>query len=63
MNFILSFVLVDGRFYHEGKTLEFEGIENEWPMFYLYMIIDGVFIGDDIQVSSTLYKIYKNIVI
>ena len=41
---------VDGRFYHEGKTLEFDGIENEWPMFYLYMVIDGVFLGDDSQV-------------
>ena len=49
------FYLVDGRFYQEGRALEFDGIENEWPMFYLYMIIDGVFIGDDTQVCTLSY--------
>ena len=49
------FYLVDGRFYQEGRALEFDGIENEWPMFYLYMIIDGVFIGDDAQVCTLSY--------
>ncbi|XP_065353861.1 probable phosphorylase b kinase regulatory subunit beta isoform X1 [Cloeon dipterum] len=31
------------RFYKEGQTKEFEGLESEWPLFYIYMIIDGVF--------------------
>ncbi|XP_059481695.1 probable phosphorylase b kinase regulatory subunit beta isoform X2 [Neocloeon triangulifer] len=31
------------RFYKEGQTKDFEGIECEWPLFYIYMIIDGVF--------------------
>ena len=31
------------RYYHKGETLEFENVENEWPIFYINMIIDGVF--------------------
>ncbi|CAH2067131.1 unnamed protein product, partial [Iphiclides podalirius] len=31
------------RYYHEGELKEFEGIETEWPLFYVMMIIDGVF--------------------
>lgn len=31
------------RYYQEGETLDFQGVENEWPMFYLFMIIDGAF--------------------
>ncbi|XP_013168313.1 PREDICTED: probable phosphorylase b kinase regulatory subunit beta isoform X2 [Papilio xuthus] len=31
------------RYYHEGELKEFEGIESEWPLFYVLMIIDGVF--------------------
>lgn len=23
--------------------MKFDGIENEWPLFYIFMIIDGVF--------------------
>ena len=30
------------RYYHKGETLEFENVENEWPIFYINMIIDGV---------------------
>ncbi len=29
--------------YPEGKIQEFDGIESEWPMFYAFMIIDGIF--------------------
>ncbi|XP_053605602.1 probable phosphorylase b kinase regulatory subunit beta isoform X3 [Plodia interpunctella] len=31
------------RYYHEGELKEFDGIESEWPLFYVMMIIDGVF--------------------
>ncbi|XP_050528785.1 probable phosphorylase b kinase regulatory subunit beta isoform X3 [Daktulosphaira vitifoliae] len=31
------------QYYKVGETQDFENIENEWPMFFLYMIIDGVF--------------------
>ncbi|XP_046386371.1 probable phosphorylase b kinase regulatory subunit beta isoform X1 [Ischnura elegans] len=31
------------RYYRDGETKEFENIECEWPLFYIFMIIDGVF--------------------
>ncbi|RZF33916.1 hypothetical protein LSTR_LSTR012258 [Laodelphax striatellus] len=31
------------RYYKTGETKEFENIECEWPVFFLFMIIDGVF--------------------
>ena len=31
------------RYYQQGETVEFENVENEWPVFYIYMIIDGIF--------------------
>uniref|UniRef100_A0A1B6FN58 Phosphorylase b kinase regulatory subunit n=1 Tax=Cuerna arida TaxID=1464854 RepID=A0A1B6FN58_9HEMI len=31
------------RFYKTGETKEFENIECEWPLFFMFMIIDGVF--------------------
>ncbi|XP_026281117.1 probable phosphorylase b kinase regulatory subunit beta isoform X1 [Frankliniella occidentalis] len=40
------------RFYKEGETKEFESIENEWPLFYIFMIIDGVFKSQPDQVEE-----------
>lgn len=31
------------RYYEKGEIKNFEKIECEWPLFYLYMIIDGMF--------------------
>ncbi|KAI4464851.1 phosphorylase b kinase regulatory subunit [Holotrichia oblita] len=31
------------RYYGKGEIKEFDGLECEWPMFYIFMIIDGVF--------------------
>lgn len=31
------------KYYHCGEIKEFENIECEWPLFYIFMIIDGVF--------------------
>lgn len=31
------------KFYRCGEIKEFENIECEWPLFYMFMIIDGVF--------------------
>ncbi len=33
----------DSKTYPEGKIQEFDGIESEWPMFFAFMVIDGVF--------------------
>ena len=32
---------LERRYYQKGETLEFENVENEWPIFYIFMIIDG----------------------
>ncbi len=42
----------DGRVYPEGKIQEFDGIESEWPMFFAYMVIDGVFHRKSEQVDK-----------
>ena len=39
----VSIITPHCRYYQEGETLDFQGVENEWPMFYLFMIIDGAF--------------------
>ena len=31
------------RYYQKGETLDFQGVENEWPIFFIFMIIDGIF--------------------
>lgn len=40
------------RFYEKGEVKNFENIESEWPLFYIYMIIDGVFKGASDQTSE-----------
>lgn len=40
------------RFYNVGETKEFENIENEWPLFFIFMIIDGVFKNNEEQINS-----------
>lgn len=30
------------RFYQAGETKFFDGIECQWPLFYIYLIIDGM---------------------
>uniref|UniRef100_A0A0P5Q2D6 Phosphorylase b kinase regulatory subunit n=1 Tax=Daphnia magna TaxID=35525 RepID=A0A0P5Q2D6_9CRUS len=42
----------DRRFYNEGETREFENVEAEWPIFYLYMMLDGFFKGMPEQVEE-----------
>ena len=36
----------------KNQFQEFEGIENEWPLFYLFMIIDGIFKSQPEQVEE-----------
>ncbi|CAG0883524.1 unnamed protein product [Cyprideis torosa] len=40
------------KYYLQGETKEFENIECEWPMFFAYMLIDGVFRNDRNQVRE-----------
>lgn len=46
------------RYYHEGELKEFDGIESEWPLFYVMMIIDGVFrtLPDQVEEYQKLLK-------
>ncbi|XP_063877838.1 probable phosphorylase b kinase regulatory subunit beta isoform X5 [Scylla paramamosain] len=43
------------RYYHIAETKVFEKIECEWPLFFLFMIIEGMFKGNEEQVEQ-----YKN---
>jgi len=43
---------IQRRYYQKGETLEFENVENEWPIFYIYMIIDGIFKDNPDQVTE-----------
>lgn len=40
------------RFYEKGEIKNFEGIECEWPLFYIFMIIDGVFKSNSEQITE-----------
>jgi len=40
------------RYYPEGKLKDFDRLESEWPIFYAYMIIDGVFNGKTAQIEK-----------
>ncbi|GJQ86545.1 hypothetical protein Trydic_g10445 [Trypoxylus dichotomus] len=46
------------RYYEKGEIKEFDGIECEWPLFYIFMIIDGVFknLPDQITEYQELLK-------
>ena len=39
------------KFYADGMTQKFEGLESEWPIFHAFMVIDGVFKNIDSQVE------------
>lgn len=46
------------RYYDKGDIKDFENIECEWPLFYIFMIIDGVFksLPDQIAEYQDLLK-------
>ncbi|XP_058821728.1 probable phosphorylase b kinase regulatory subunit beta isoform X3 [Topomyia yanbarensis] len=47
------------RYYHKGEIKEFDGFECEWPMFYTYMIIDGVFKNNLEQIEEYQMELRK----
>ena len=55
--FITWFVLQDPyRLHYEPAELEiFENIECEWPLFYCYLLLDGLFNCDEDQVTIWWY--------
>ena len=40
--------------YEPWELLAFEKIENQWPMFYAYFILDGLYRGDHEKVSRMI---------
>ncbi|XP_055382717.1 probable phosphorylase b kinase regulatory subunit beta isoform X2 [Condylostylus longicornis] len=40
------------RYYNKGEIKDFEGNEVEWPIFYVFMIIDGVFKNNIEQIEE-----------
>lgn len=40
------------RFYEKSEIKNFEGVECEWPLFYIFMIIDGVFKSNSEQIAE-----------
>jgi len=48
------------RFYSDGMTQMFENIECEWPIFYTFLIIEGIFQGQEDQVIEQNLKYCLN---
>ncbi len=45
----------EGRLHYEQEELQrFEDIESEWPLFFVYLYLDGIFRGDD--AAAALYE-------
>lgn len=40
------------QYYQPTEIKSFEGVENEWPMFYIYMMLDGLATGKEDQVNE-----------
>lgn len=47
------------RYYHKAEIKDFEGNECEWPMFYTYLIIDGVFRNNTEQIEEYQMELRK----
>lgn len=45
------------RFYPEGLVQHFENVECEWPLFFAFMVIDGVFKQNEQQVDQYLERL------
>ncbi|XP_012280936.1 probable phosphorylase b kinase regulatory subunit beta isoform X3 [Orussus abietinus] len=47
------------RYYKSGEIKEFDNIECEWPLFYIFMIIDGVFktLPEQVEEYQNLLKV------
>ncbi|KFD61239.1 hypothetical protein M514_26577 [Trichuris suis] len=39
-------------YYDAGETKLFDGVECQWPIFFIYLIIDGIVFGDEQQVNT-----------
>lgn len=49
---LVIFAFLLNRFYNQGEVKDFEGNECEYPLFYTFMIIDGVFRTNTEQIEE-----------
>lgn len=54
-----SFNAIRCRYYNKGEIKDFEGNECEWPIFYTFMIIDGVFKMNNEQIEEYQAELRK----
>ena len=47
------------RYYDKGEIKDYEGNECEWPIFYTFMIIDGVFKSNSAQIEEYQAELRK----
>ncbi|KAL5279164.1 PHKB family protein [Megaselia abdita] len=47
------------RYYNTGEIKDFEGMECEWPLFFIVMIIDGVFKNNSDQIEEYQMQLRK----
>ncbi|KAI8067466.1 glycosyl hydrolases family 15-domain-containing protein [Gongronella butleri] len=48
--------------YNHSELKIFENIESEWPLFFTYLLLEGLFVGDEEQVKEYHHKL-RNVVI
>lgn len=46
-------------YYNQGEVKDFEGNECEWPLFYTFLIIDGVFKSNTEQIEEYQAELRK----
>lgn len=46
-------------YYNQGEVKDFEGNECEWPIFYTFLIIDGVFKSNTEQIEEYQAELRK----
>ncbi|XP_076321382.1 putative phosphorylase b kinase regulatory subunit beta isoform X1 [Tachypleus tridentatus] len=49
------------KYYESGETKVFENIECEWPMFFIFMILDGIFKGNEEQVKKYQHMLHPRL--
>ena len=47
--------------YEPWELAVFENIECEWPMFYAYLALEGIFLGKREQVNETMEFLHHTI--
>lgn len=47
------------RYYNQGEVKDFEGNECEWPIFFTFLIIDGVFKSNTEQIEEYQAELRK----